>query len=951
MKSWTKPTPEAVSRALALIARLEHRRYFFDKLENPLWLDELRARGLFKSPPPISRDPANGILRVPPWPESGYLSRMAAYEPVLVRDIILEMQETDNWRVHDDLARATLLMPAAIAAHLTTRAISWAEGQIDIPLSESLATLICNLSRGDFKTEAMAIATTLLDVIPSTTRAPDSAESEILPPATATTRFHSWHYKEIIKRILPVFVESQGLDAIKLFCRLLVKALRISERVGQEAVADDYSYVWRPRIETGRRGNDDLNSILVDAIRDTSELLIQHELASVKEIVGCLDEFRFLVFIRIGLFLAYTYPQDSKDLIASRLPSKLLSERHELRYEYAKLLEAGFEYLDGHGQQTVLGIIDEGPELTKHRIPDDEIHYHKGRWQRDLLALIEGHLPEQWKQHLMSLIHEYGAAVRPEPPYQMQVSSWAGYLSPKNANEVHSMSLPLLFNYLRDWAPEDGLYVPSRDGLAQVLKEVVSNDSKTYTMEACQFKTVHPVYVTAFIRGVAEDLKKHSEIDWAALLDLCRWIAEQPSAPEGRDTWEQAKSETIRFLSSSLERSPSILHFSLRSEIWQVLEPLTRHPDPTPERERRSTHEPMDSVSTAINSIRGTAIEAAIRYALWIRRNLEGSPDAKELVAHGFNEIPEVRTVLETHLDPSLDCSSAIRSIYGQWFPWLALLDNSWAKERISTIFTPKEPFQSLGKIAWDTYLLYCPAFDDVFTLLRNLYKNSADQLRESKYSERGHRDPVEKFAEHLMIYYWRGKVDNESEDSPFRSFWENAPPMLRGAALEFIGRSIINTKDEIPHDIVELLVRLWESRTAHYRMAGTSNEASLELAAFGWWFSSGKCEPLWSLANLEFTLEIGKAIEADHMVVNKLLDYASLYPLEVIKCLTLLVHADLKEWSIYSWREEAGKILAIILGAFDRDAVSAAETLVHELGSRGYREFRSLLSGDGATH
>lgn len=56
MKSWKKPTPEQVDRAIALLVRVEQYRYFFDHLENPEWIPFLRSKGFFKSPPNIQRD-------------------------------------------------------------------------------------------------------------------------------------------------------------------------------------------------------------------------------------------------------------------------------------------------------------------------------------------------------------------------------------------------------------------------------------------------------------------------------------------------------------------------------------------------------------------------------------------------------------------------------------------------------------------------------------------------------------------------------------------------------------------------------------------------------------------------------------------------------------------------------------------------------------------------------
>lgn len=63
-----------------------------------------------------------------------------------------------------------------------------------------------------------------------------------------------------------------------------------------------------------------------------------------------------------------------------------------------------------------------------------------------------------------------------------------------------------------------------------------------------------------------------------------------------------------------------------------------------------------------------------IRYALWVCRSLTG-PNGTYAVRPSMDTMPEVRRRLDWHLDPANDPSLAVRSVYGQWFPHLALID------------------------------------------------------------------------------------------------------------------------------------------------------------------------------------------------------------------------------------------------------------------------------------
>src|SRR6266851_5441440 len=108
MKSWEKPTADEVSQAIALLAQPTHRRFFFEKLENPEWVKPLFERGVFRSPP-------RGDKPGPAWAESRYLARVAGLKAEEVAAAIQGMDETTNQWVIEDLIRALLEMPTTNA--------------------------------------------------------------------------------------------------------------------------------------------------------------------------------------------------------------------------------------------------------------------------------------------------------------------------------------------------------------------------------------------------------------------------------------------------------------------------------------------------------------------------------------------------------------------------------------------------------------------------------------------------------------------------------------------------------------------------------------------------------------------------------------------------------------------------------------------------------------------
>ena len=116
MKSWAKPTPELVTRAIAGMPHPEQQRYFFERLENPEWIEPLRkARFFDQLPTPVREENSIGYYL---WPAGRYLSRMAKFKPDLVADIMAKFPATDNPFVVQDILTAAASMPPASALKL-----------------------------------------------------------------------------------------------------------------------------------------------------------------------------------------------------------------------------------------------------------------------------------------------------------------------------------------------------------------------------------------------------------------------------------------------------------------------------------------------------------------------------------------------------------------------------------------------------------------------------------------------------------------------------------------------------------------------------------------------------------------------------------------------------------------------------------------------------------------
>lgn len=957
--------PEIVQKALDMIKkRAANYEYFFERLDSPAWIDPLFEKGFFKKPPPVEQ--TGDYNRFPLWPESQYLARMARIPEAQQRvlEIALNIPDTDNTRVNEDLADIALSLPANMAACFVPKAKGWLKAPHPLLLPEKLGALIAHLVKGGEDDAALNLARAVLAVVPDRAPTQDEGDDEIFRPSPRPRpRFDEWNYEEILRKDFPLLLETTGERALDVLCDILSAAVRISGRIEKEGASRDYSYSWRPAIENHEQNHPhEIKDHLVTAVRDAAEHLVRRNPEKVAHLVTRLEAEGWPVFHRIALHLLRCFPDAAHHLIAERLTDRNRFENTDLHHEYVLLARDCFGRLDKEGQEEILDWIEKGPDLEEWREywgkatgkipPDLDEQRYKRVWQRDRLAPLADVLPADWKLYYNELIQELGPAEHPEFLAYSE-GGWVGPTSPKSLEELRSMNTDELLAYLRTWFPSGDWRSPTPEGLGRVLTEVVAADPEPYAEAAPHFQGIDPTYVRALLSGLRDAARNKRTFVWEPVVQLAQWVVKQDREIPGRNSeyadhdpgWVWTRKAIADLLSAAFEDGPAEIPIHLREQVWAVLQPLTDDPDPTPEHEARYGGSNMDPATLSINTTRGEAMHAVVRYALWVRRHLEKLPDGLPRLERGFDEIPEVRDVLEIHLNPDRDPSLAVRSVYGQWFPWLALLDARWAADHKGHIFPTDPDRAGLREAAWETYVVFCKPYNAVFDVLRDEYGRAIEHIGSPTDDHRHLRDPDERLAEHLMELYWRGRLALNEPGGLLDRFYAKADDTLRGHAMDFVGRSLMNTEDKVPGQVINRLKALWEYRLATARAAvSTGGVFTEELSAFGWWFASGKFDLEWALPQLIAVLRLVHKAEPDHLVAERLAELASAYPLEAVQCLSNMLHEDREGWRVISVKDELRLVLSTAIQGDNPRAKSVAEEMIHRLGARGYKEFRDLL-------
>jgi hypothetical protein len=953
MTSWTKPTADQLDRAIAMLTQAQFYRRFFEGLKNPLWIEPLREKGLFTSPPTAEHNAERGTIGFRAWPASEFLVRMAVEAPDTVTETILGIPYTDNFWVHESYVEAALLLPPALGARIAEKEIQWMQqqGKLFTLYPDTLGKLCVHLATG----QQIEVALKLFAMLMEVSAVPAAKDKHEGIDCNVTARFDVWHYRDIIKKHLPQLVIPLGIPVLKVFCDLLTTYLNAKER-GRSDSGRDYSCIWRPAIESHSQNMEgQLGSVLVSGCRDAAELLAQAKLTSLDDILGVLTAQKWLIFRRLAIHLVRKYAATNSQQLQAYFTDRVLFEEIGARHEYALLLRERCEDLPDDVVDTVFRLIETGPDVeewkkeeeSSGKYPNDEdCRRYVQIWQRERLAWFQDRIPVRWSAHFADTLTKIPAPEHADFPCYMS-TSWVGPESPKSPEEIKLLSIPELIVFLRAWTPPARSFMePTREGLARVLGDVVKEKSCDYAQEAKAFIGLDPTYVRAVIRGFEEALKTNSKLFADNILHLCEWAVQQASLPKTRGNdedpdWSWTHKTIAGFLQLALQKKT--IPISKRKQVWDILFPITNDSNPSPKDEPDETPEnSMGPETISINTARGQAMHAVIHYALWVRRHIERDPEADIKLKRGLREMPEVLKVLDDHLVLECDPSPAVRSVYGQWFPWLVLIDPVWAQNAVGRIFPTTATADRCKMAAWLTYITFCQPYDNVFEVLQKQYLLGIESLGASTHSKKRYGDPDERIGQHLASYYWRGKVNLES-DSLFSQYLVKSSDKMRGSVIAFIGRSLENTKKSVPEAVLSRLQTLWDWMTKSGSIIGTiGTEAS---ASFGWWFTSEKFPDEWTMPRLLAAVERAKIIEPDHMVAEKLVKVASKWPVESIRIFEALAKNDKEGWKISYWADEAMATIETALSSNSPEAKTAAVQLVNYLGSRGYVQFGKILS------
>jgi hypothetical protein len=506
--AWTAPTDSDLDRTLSATADQSRARYFYGRLENPLWVAPLLDRGVFDSIPEPAAQP-DGTIRIEMVAQTAYLARVAAAVPAEVVTIVKRLGSTENPWAQRDLLSALVQIPAPDAARLTDYVVGWVRSPYSRDLfDDDVFELVARLIAAHEVGPALALVRAVLRAARDGYRTERACESFAIS----------------LRRV------GRGAVAV------MVSAL--DERLEDRRHATTWSAILRPSIGPHTQNHHGPEDALIDCVVALSAALDDNDLL---EVARQLTRDSGNLHRRIGYHVmtdrlnvsADSEPQPGRagilDLAHKILLDADVARDDDCMLEYGALAEVSLRRLADTARADVAAFLHEvfttGPEIPSTLTDQDPAETARFRdlWVAERLALLgDGALVPP----LDALARDLSSrGVRPpdHPGFRSWSGVWTGPESPISSDELRVLSIGEVLQKIRTYdGPLAAAFAPSGGGLASAVAMDVGARPVEYAAQALSFADLDPLYVAALFRGWTAALQENGRacpnLDWSGSL-------------------------------------------------------------------------------------------------------------------------------------------------------------------------------------------------------------------------------------------------------------------------------------------------------------------------------------------------------------------------------------------------------------------------------------------------
>ena len=955
-------------------------QFFFEKISDPDWLPILKKSGLFSNLP-VGEVRDDGTATYPRAVALRGLLNLSKVVPKEVIGIFEELEIPANPAIKDQLMGilAEIDEPA-----ITDRVLKIASRIIQTQPYANLVWIeevLAKAVRHKCFDGVLEVVGTILDVT--------LAAIELQPRSV-----DAWQIGEIDRNILVPITDVKPLPtSLTVFSAFLkwVEIERLRERASSNRFLDAVyvstptlneedtpSSYWLEDFHGSVIGSPDLEAIFAYRLFAIgSQMLRTDSLADFEEFDKLLRSNPWNLFARLRWQLYADFPKATLLHARTDALSHIPNVGRYFRshgYEMAQMLEKHSEmyrdsFLKPDEVQTFCATVQTGPIDDEDQVVT-ESPYRDTFLRKQLYpirCLLKGADLE-----FFNTLFDGPPEIRQEAfkPFSSGGARMIENVPPKKAEEMPTMSDAELWEFLNNWIPNPKCPNPEKwwieedvNALGVMFAKLLESRPerfpassewwKNLTRPSVLFKPLDraTVRISEAANSGSESKAAPTENDWRNWFGLASWITNQRTAShtiEDADdghveledrSWDWPCMVVVKFLTSTL-----VSKLELPSDLVAEIGPNLRKLIETPDFRLENKDKPWmdDWQSTAINSVRGTAVEGLLDLALFHKRH-GGNPDPDDWIFDYIvgrlklaNESPAVFAICGSHL-------RLLLHLFADQFksqPEL-LLPADRMNHRNTLLLSHVLYDNPMSEI-----LNVIPSFPVVALECLSDMNSLQDADRETRGDYGG------RLGVHLSFYYWNQSFGNQATaDSIMDRYFMTARVGQRCKTIREIA-NIFEKKSDDPKmgELYDLVRRLWDRRFAQILSQIDSrkierSEVETELSAFINWLDCECFSIEWRSVNVQKA--IGLLTKTPHLGNTiKTLQRFSTDPTRLhlaMEILDALLSKEFKE-AIWSFRED--RIRMILQKAFSSESpstVKLAEIVQETLLRRGLFEYLDL--------
>ncbi|MCI0565294.1 MAG: hypothetical protein MN733_43065, partial [Nitrososphaera sp.] len=480
----------------------------FRKATGIHWFDAFREAGFLRPteiPAPIPAK-EEGYVTIPVWPITNYLvaTSIALQEPDHERYIhafldfmraatnYAKTENYGNYRVWWQFSKIIRnIPPQFLTADDLALFDYWLDDAYERGLvAESLGEFLLGLlTRNDQHSRQLSVQ--LLEALFKTTivmrTLGDSAREE------AVLRFDGYHARELTKKIAPAVGRVLRLTAAEIFQERLESLLTKLDN-------DKWSSLWRPAIQDHEQnhGRDDVESIIVEAHRDSLLAFIDSEPVEAEAYVLRLLERSFETTRRIAIYVL-----DQRFLPLHGLVTRAIGQApftSNIRHELWHLLRNHYPQFPQEAKtlvQNAIATLDKTGDGGRHS--EGATAYARAIW----LAAIK-----DYDDNLAKIYQACIAVIGGEPEHpdfsSYMSSGSVDHKSPIPKDELLALDIPDLAARLNNYQDPGRFGEPGLEGLVKALRQIVKAEPLRFHGHLQAFTNLDYAYVHEVIEAYNE---------------------------------------------------------------------------------------------------------------------------------------------------------------------------------------------------------------------------------------------------------------------------------------------------------------------------------------------------------------------------------------------------------------------------------------------------------------